>query len=195
MFELKRTIALALLAALVPAAAVAQAAPETAEAQPAKYQVYAGFSYTSLNQVDLSRHGLMGGKVTLTRDWGKYLGLMGTVDYDRVATGSGNPGNPSVYSVLAGPELHFDIYGPVSAQLFAELGYEHTGGENMSPNSSFAGGLGGGMSWRLSRRWAIRTTGDRVAASFSPNNNSPSLALSPHRSWNARATIGVVYSF
>ena len=184
-----------MLAALVPAVSVAQAAQETAEAQPAKYQVFAGFSYTSLNQVSLSRHGLMGGKVTFTRNWGKYLGVMGTVDYDRIATGTGNPGSPSVYTVLAGPELHFDIYGPVSAQLFAELGFAHTGGEKMSPDSSVAGGVGGGMSWRLSHRWAIRASGDRVAASFSPNNNSPSLALSPHRSWNARATIGAVYSF
>ena len=192
---MKRTIGIALLAALIPAAVVAQAPEAAAEPAQAKYEVYAGFSYSSLNQVSLSRHGLMGGKVSVTRNLGKYMGLMAAVDYNRVPTGSGNPGSPVVYSALVGPELHFDIYGPVSAQLFAELGYEHTGGEKMSPSSSFAGGLGGGITWRLSNRWAVRVAGDRVAAAFSPQNNTPTLALSPHRSWNARATVGAVYRF
>ncbi len=196
-FELKRTIGIALLAALVPAAAVAQATEPAAAAEPAraKYEVYAGFSYTSLNQVSLSRHGLMGGKVSVTRNFGQYMGLMAAVDYNRMPTGSGNPGSPVVYSALAGPELHFDIYGPLSAQLFAELGYEHTGGEKMSPSSSFAGGFGGGMTWRLTNRWAVRVSGDRIGAAFSPQNNTPTLALSPHVSWNARATVGAVYRF
>ena len=85
--------------------------------------------------------------------------------------------------------------GFLSAQLFAELGYEHTGGEKMSPSSSFAGGFGGGMTWRLTNRWAVRVSGDRIGAAFSPQNNTPTLALSPHVSWNARATVGAVYRF
>ncbi len=60
-------------------------------------------AYTSLNQVNLSRYGLIGGKASLTRDWGKYFGLMGTVDYYRPPISSrkpDNPGDPSVYSFL-----------------------------------------------------------------------------------------------
>jgi len=42
---------------------------------------------------------------------------------------------------------------------------------------------------------AIRLDGDRVAGSFSLDNNTPQLSNSTHRTWNARATIGVVYRF
>lgn len=185
---------LSVLAALMPIAAVAQTEAGPAPAPP-KYEVYAGFAYTSLNQVDLSRHGLMGGKLSLTRDWGKYFGLMASGDYYKVATGSGNPGNPSVYSFMLGPEVHADLFGNLSGLVFGEVGMEHTGGENMIPDTSFAGGFGIGMTYKLSNRWSIRASGDRVSASFSPNGNTPALAYSTHRTWNARATIGAVYKF
>ncbi len=72
---------------------------------------------------------------------------------------------------------------------------EHTGGENMNPSTSFAGGFGGGMQYDLNRRWAIEVTGDRVGASFSLINNSSQLGYSTHRTWNPRATVGVVFRF
>ncbi len=58
--------------------AAAQAVPEAGPptATQLKYSVYGGFAYTSLNQVNLSRYGLMGGEVKVTRDFGKYFGLM-----------------------------------------------------------------------------------------------------------------------
>ena len=65
----------------------------------------------------------------------------------------------------------------------------------MTPNISFAGGFGGGLTYNLSRNWAVRLTGDRVGASFSLPNNTPELSYSTNRTWNARATIGVVYRF
>ena len=184
-----------MLAALLPLAAVAQTdAPGPAPASP-KYSVYAGFSYTSLNQVNLSRHGLMGVKVSVTRDFGKYFGLMAAGDYNKWATGIGNPGNPVVYTFMVGPELHFDFSTHLGGLVFGEVGAEHTGGEGMTPNISFAGGVGGGMSYKLSDRWSIRATGDRVAASFSLRDNTPQLAYSTHRTWNPRASIGAVYRF
>jgi hypothetical protein len=192
---LKRTFVLSALAALLSVAAVAQTDQPGPAPAPYKYEAYAGFAYTSLNQVDLSRHGLMGAKVSLTRNWGKYFGLAGTGDYYKWATGSGNPGHPWVYSFMVAPEAHADLWGPLSGFVFGEVGVEHTGGESMSPDTSFAGGFGIGMSWRLSDRWSIRTSGDRVAASFSPNHNTPQLAYSTHRTWNARATIGPVFRF
>ena len=206
MFELKRTLLFVLLAAvaaaLAPVTAAGQVNPEAApvpqQAPAYKYDVYAGFAYTSLDQVNLSRYGLIGGKVSVTRDWGKYFGLMGTVDYYRTPISSrspGNPGDPSVYSFLVGPEIHAVLYENVSGILFAELGGEHTGGEHMTPNISFAGGFGGGMSYRLTDRFAIRATGDRLAGSFSLSGNTPQLGYSTHRTWNPRATIGVVYRF
>lgn len=198
---MKRTLLVFVFAALMPLTAAAQAAPE-GQAGPApaapKYELYAGFAYTSLNQVNTSRYGLMGGELTLTRDWGKYFGLRASGDYYRTPAGHGNPGNPgnpSVYSVLAGPEIHANIYGNVDVLIFGELGMEHTGGEKMNPDTSFAGGFGGGLSYRLSRRWSVRVTGDRVVASFSLNNNTTQLSNSSHMTSNPRATIGVAFHF
>jgi hypothetical protein len=199
---LKRTSLLSILAViptlLLPVAVSGQAVPPAPPPAPHRYEVYAGLAYTSLNQVNQSRYGLIGGKVSVTRDWGKYFGLMASGDYYKPATGSGkpgNPGNPSVYSFMVGPEFHADLYGNLSGQFFMELGGMHTGGENMTPNLSFAGGFGGGMTYRLNDRWAIRATGDRVAASFSLSNNTPQLSYSSHITWNARGTVGVVYRF
>lgn len=207
-YELKRTFWLASLAAvaaaIIPLAAAAQVASDTgAESAPhpvavLKYKAFVGLGYTSINQVTQSRHGLLGGKVGVTRDWGRYFGLRLTADYDKPSAGSGNganPGNPSVYSVLAGPELHAPLYDGVGGLLFAELGTEHTGGENMSPNTSFAGGWGGGLTYDLNPKWGIEVTGDRVAGSFSESNNTPQQANSPHVTWNSRGTVGVFYRF
>ncbi len=212
---MKRTFCFLFLAAaaavLLPLHAAAQAVPEPAPSTPTtyKYSVYGGFAYTSINQVNTSRYGLIGGKATVTRYWGKYFAVMASGDYYKpsvhsstpanASTGTqatlGNPGDPSVYSFLAGPEIHANIYGPIDGLFFGELGFEHTGGEGMNPATSFAGGFGGGARWNLNNRWAIQATGDRVAASFSPINNTPQLAYSTHRTWNARATIGVLFHF
>lgn len=184
----------------LPLTVAAQTAPEAGPPTVTsyKYSVYGGLAYTSLNQVNLSRYGLLGGKVTVTRDWGKYFALMASGDYYKAPAGSsspGNPGDPSVYSILAGPQIHANLYGNLDGLVFAELGMEHTGGEGMSPSSSFAGGFGGGLLYRLNQRWAIQATGDRVGASFSLNNNTPQLGYSTHRTWNPRATVGVVFRF
>jgi hypothetical protein len=144
---------------------------------------------------------LIGGKLMVTRDWGKYFGLMGAGDYYKPPIKNppagfvGNPGNPSVYSVLVGPEIHAKLYESLSGLFFAELGVEHTGGENMIPSTSFAGGFGGGMSYDINNHFAIRALGDRVAGSFSLINNTSQTSNSTHRTWNARGTIGVVYRF
>jgi hypothetical protein len=201
-FELKRTFWLSVLVllpgALLPLAVRGQAVPPSAPPSAPKYKAYGGFAYTSLNQVNQSRYGLMGFKASLTRDWGKYFGLRASGDYYKTAVGTGslgNPGNPSVYSILAGPEIHSNIIANVDGLVFAELGMEHTGGEHMIPATSFAGGFGGGLEWRLNQRWGLEATGDKVLASFSVINNTPLLGQSSHITSNARATIGVTYRF
>jgi opacity protein-like surface antigen len=204
---LKRTLLFLILAAvpaaLMPAAAAGQVNPEAAPAKeqgsaPFKYTGYAGFAYTSLNQVNLSRYGLIGGKFSLTRNWGRYFGLSGIIDYYKPPISSaqpGNPGDPSVYTFMVAPEVHAAIYGNLSGLFFAEVGGEHTGGEGMTPTVSFAGGYGGGMEYALTSRFGIRAVGDRVGASFSLSNNTPELAYSTHRTWNARGGIGITYHF
>jgi hypothetical protein len=190
--------------ALAPLTAAGQAAQQPATAsgpqqtRTFKYEAYAGFAYTSLNQINLSRYGLYGGKVMLMRDWGKYFGLMGTVDYYRQPISSRtpkNPGDPSVYSFTIGPEIHTNVYENWGVLAFAELGGEHTGGESMTPAISFAGGFGGGVSFKVNDRFAVRLVGDRLAGSFSLTGNTSQLSYSTHRTWNPRATMGVVYRF
>jgi len=190
-------------AALLPLAATCQILPSrthsTDEADKTyKYVVYGGFAYSSLNQVNQSRYSLGGISVSATRNFGRYFGLTAEGDYFKYALGSGNPGNPgnpSITSVFFGPELHANVYGKVNGFVHALLGGEHTGGEGQTPNISFAGGPGGGLEYNLSPRLALRASGDYIGASFSLRNNNPELANSPHRTWNARASVGAVYRF
>jgi len=189
-------------ATLAPFMAAGQVNPEAApgiqQAAPYKYEVFAGLAYSRLKQVPVSYSGLVGGKISLARGWGKYFQLMGTADYYRVGTGHAglpHPGNPSVYSFLVGPQLHLNITEKLSGKVFAELGGEHTGGESMTPSISFAGGFGGGLAYSLGRNWGMQLTGDRVAASFSLPGNTSQLGYSTNRTWNARGTFGVYYRF
>jgi hypothetical protein len=178
---------------------------DTQAAAP-KYEVYAGFGYTSINQVNQSRYGLMGVELSATRDWGKYFGLsiMGNYFKPPLSIGAGgggvnnntaNPGDPSVYEALIGPEVHADIYDRIGGFIHGGMGVEHTGGEQMTPNLSFAGGFGGGLYYRLSDRFSVRAEGDKTGASFSLTNNTAILGNSPHRTWNSSASIGIVYRF
>ena len=196
----KFLLSLAAAAALMPLAAVGQVAPEKRPSvdrgAPAyKNEVFAGFAYTSLNQLNLSRYGLMGGKAAYTRDFTRHFGLTASGDYYRVATGTGNPGNPSVWSAAAGPEVRATLYGNVDGFLHILVGGEHTGGEGMTPDVSISLAYGGGLLYNLSQHWALRASGDRVMDRFSLSNNTPSLAYSPHIHYNARAAVGVVYRF
>ena len=202
-FKLKRMFLFLILAALplLPAAASGQVAQQSTlgaigQAPTYKYEATVGFGYTSLNQVNLSRHGLIGVRGGITRDWGKYFGLAAQADYYRWATGSDNPGDPSVYSFGLAPELHgYQLIGPVGAVVFAELGGEHTGGENITPTVSVSGGFGGGLVYTVNHRWDLRLTGDRYAGSFSLANNTPELAYSTHRTWNPRFAFEAVFKF
>jgi hypothetical protein len=189
----------ALLVAIVPMAAMGQLAPERPKTQPGtpnyKYQVFALAGYTSINQVNQSRYGLIGGVAGATRDFGRHFGITLQGDYYKPATGQGNPGNPLVYDVLAGPEFRANLYGNFDGFVHGLFGVEHTGGEGKTPNLSFAGGFGGGVLYNLNSRWAVRASGDRIAASFSLNNNTPTLNYSPHMYWNPRGEVGVVFRF
>ena len=187
-------------AALLPLAASGQVAPDRParpdRAEPAfNYQVYAGFAYTSLNQVNQSRHGLIGVDISASRNFGRYFALTADGAYYPTSYASGNPGTPKVSSLMGGPELHAPLYGKVNGYVRALLGGEHTGGEGMTPKVSFAGGLGGGLEYVLSPRLVLRLGGDDILSSFSLRNNSPQLGNSAHMRANARATVGVAYRF
>jgi len=205
-----RSILAVIPAIVLPLCAAAQVVmPDSdkaaAKTEPTyKYEVYAGFGYTSINQVTLSRHGLAGVDLSVTRDWGRYFGLSGLVNYykpevsigtnnNNGTNGNSNPGDPSVYQILGEPELHATLYGNLSGFVRGGIGIAHTGGEGMDPDTSFAGGFGGGMTYSFRPRLAVRVAGDRIGAAF-PINNNPK-GFSTHRTWNASGTVGVVYRF
>ena len=206
---MKRTFSLLILAAvaaaLLPLAAICQDSPTTNTKsqdkgdRPYRYEVYAGYAYTSLNQVNQSRYGLQGVDVSVTRDWGRYFGITAEGDFYNASFGSPEVVNstikPTVASVLFGPVIHANIYGKFGGFVHGLLGGEHTGGENQTPNISFAGGFGGGMEYDLTPRVSIRASGDIIGASFSLTGNSAELGNSPHKTWDSRASIGAVYHF
>jgi hypothetical protein len=162
-----------------------------------KYQAYAGYAYTSLNQVNQSRYGLQGVSLSLMRNWGKYFGLAAEGEDYTIALQKpivlGTTVVPTVQSVFFAPEFHAEIYGHFSGFVRGLLGGEHTGGFNQSPNISLAGGGGGGIEYRLTPRFAVRASGDDIAASFTVINPAP--GDSPHKTRGSRAGIGIVYKF
>jgi len=192
-------------AALLPLAATSQASSSSGSnaAEPAektyKYDIYAGYAYTSLNQVNQSRYGLQGVNLSVRRNFGRYFGVTAEGDFYNKSFGSPEVVNstikPSVTSVLFGPDIHANLYGRFGGFIHGLLGGEHTGGESQTPNISFAGGFGGGMEYSLTDRFSLRASGDIIGASFSLTGNSAELGNSPHRTWDSRASIGVVYHF
>lgn len=183
----------------MPLGAVAQVAKDRAP-RPAsdvdyKYLFYAGVGYTSLNQVNQSRYGLIGADFEVSREFGRYFAITADGAFYSQSVGSGNPGTPQVDQVLFGPELHGNIFDRWSVFARALIGGEHSGGEGQTPNISFAGGGGAGIEYAVSPRWVIRLSGDDIAAAFSVRNNTPALALSPHTTRNARASLGIGYRF
>ena len=206
---MKRKFLIAMLAlvaaATMPLAALCQVAPARRSAdtdQPEKvykWEGYGGFAYTSLNNVNTSRSGLIGGKVGLTRDFGRYFGVTGEGAFYETSLSSpaisDSVQKPTETTVLFGPVIHANLYGPVSGFVEILLGGEHIGATSQTPNISFAGGVGAGMEWKLSQHLSGRAYGDDIASSFSLINNSAALGNSPHKTWSSRAGVGVVYRF
>ncbi|MGO9317462.1 MAG: hypothetical protein ACLPXT_00200 [Terracidiphilus sp.] len=213
---MKRKLLLAILAIIpalfMPLAATSQLiharhreAPAEKPTAAHKYEVFAGYGYTSLNQVSQSRYGLQGVNISVTRDWGRFFGLTADGAYYKYPLKTGgagsdvNPGDPSVNLYLMGPVLHAPIFGHVDGYLHALLGVAHTGGENATPDVSFAGGYGGGLDYKLFHNLSLRLGGDDIQSSFLANANSSVCGTgsncSAHKHGNSRAEFGVVYKF
>ncbi len=208
-FKLKRTLVFSVLAVfsavLLPLAASSQVAPARGsrsadQGTPTyKYSVYGGFDYSSLNQVNLSRSGLFGGQAYITRNFGRFFGVVAQGDYYKYPYTTPVLENstikPSVESILFGPELHAQLYEKYGGFIHGLIGGEHTGGTSQTPNISFAGGMGGGIDYSLTPRLSVRASGDVIGASFTFVGNSAALGYSAHKTWNDRASIGVMYKF
>ncbi len=186
-------------AAFLPLAAIGQIEPEKAPAtqnEPTtKYEVFAGWGYTSLNQVSQSRSGLQGVSLSVTRDWGKYFGVTAEGGHYAwsLTTSNASVGAPTVDMYLAGPALHAPLYGRFSIMVHGLIGAAHTGGVTISPSESFAGGVGVGLDYNRTSHFGLRLYGDDIGSSFTVTPFQT--GDSPHRRFNARASIGVVYKF
>jgi hypothetical protein len=184
---------------LFPLAAAGQAAPAggTTPADQTtehiyKYEASVGFGYTSINQVNQSRGGLEGVEFYAARDWGRFFAVLIDGGYYNTSLQT-NPGKPVVDMGFAGPEIHANLYGPLSGYVRGLLGAEHTGGEGAYPDVSFAGGVGLGMNYAINPRFSLRAGGDDIFSSFVLDPQK--LGYSPHKRANARAQLGVVFKF
>ena len=188
-------------ALVVPLAARGQVAPDrppkdVTNLPEYKNEVYVGWSYSSLNQVNQSRSGLQGFNASVARNFGNHFGVKvdgGYYGWDLTGTNTPNPGKPTVAMVLAGPVLRANLYEKWSLYVEGLLGGVHTGGVSIQPNVSFAGGPGIGLDYNRSARWTVRMWGNDIGSAFTLVPFQP--GFSPHLRWNARAGIGVAYHF
>lgn len=179
------------------------AAPAAEKPEAAyKYSVFAGYSYTSLNNVNNSRNGLQGMNLSVTRNFGRYFGITADGGYYSKPYNSVNPGNPTVDMLLLGPVVQAHLFGKVDGFARALLGGEHISADStippITPNISFAGGGGGGLDYKLSSRFDLRFSGDDIVSSFAANTNQQVCATggcSAHKSRSSRASFGFVYKF
>jgi len=219
-----------IMAVFMPLAATSQIiharhreAPAEKPVAAHKYEVFAGFGYTSMNQVTESRYGLMGANVSVTRDWGRFFGLTADGAFYKFplshpAIQNSGSLTPWVDAVMLGPVLHAPLFGHVDGFFHVLLGAEHTGftgsplvSSSAYPNLSFAGGYGGGLDYKLTSHFSIRAAGDDIESSFvgpiylanpPPPNPAPpagtcttTSGCSPHEHRSSRAQFGVVYKF
>jgi len=184
-------------AALMPVAANCQIAPEKTPSERTgpeyKYEAFVGWGYTSLNQVNQSNSGLQGVSLSLTRDWGKYFGATLEGGHYAWTVTEANPQAASVDQYLAGPVFHAALYERSSIFVHGLIGAAHTGGVSIKPGESFAGGIGVGLDYKLTDHLGLRAYGDDIGSSFTLTPYAP--GDSPHRHFNARASVGVTYKF
>ena len=107
-----------------------------------------------LRQVPISYSGLLGGKVSLARDWGKYFQLIGSVDYYKMGTGHAESAE-SRATHRCTPPLAGAGNPRQPLRKPQRCGIRGTGHgayrrrDKCRPDISFAGGFGGGLTYNL----------------------------------------------
>jgi hypothetical protein len=182
---------LSVFALVLPVSLAAQVAKPVAAADAntfQRYEVFAGAAYSSANQVKGSS-ALVGANVGVDAKLKKWFG--GTADFGYY-TGSHGVATPTVTTFMAGPEFYIPADN-LTGFVHVLFGGAHTAGVGAKPDISFAYAVGGGFSYAVSPRFAVRVAGDGIVSSFvlDPLNQG----FSPHSRLNARATLGVAYRF
>jgi hypothetical protein len=187
----------AVFAPFIFTAASCQVMPERVPKQPTgpvyRNSAFLGWGYTSLNQVNGSRSGLQGVTGSYTREIGDHFGVIADFGHYAWDVTASNPGNPSVDQYLVGVQARANLYEKLSGFARGLIGTVHTGGIQIQPDYSFAGGVGLGIDYNHSARWGIRAGGDIIGSSFTlvPFQSG----YSTHTRFNARGQIGVVVHF
>lgn len=215
---MKRKLLLSILAVVpalfMPLAATSQfihsrgAAPTQRPATNTKYEVFVGYGYTSLIQVNQARYGLQGVNASVTRDWGRFFGVTADGSYYRFPIATPDIANsptlkPSLNALFLGPVFHANLFSHYDGFIHVLLGGEHIGGVNAYPDLSFAGGVGVGMDYKMKGHFSLRASGDDIASSFvapiypvgSGNVCTVNSGCSPHMRRSSRASFGLVYKF
>lgn len=192
---MKGKFLLSIFALLLPVSLFGQdAKPATpADAAPVFYRhdVFVGFDYSSANQV-LGSSALLGGNIGADIKLKPWFG--GTADFGYYGANATSHSHTSanMTTILAGPEVYIPADN-ITGFFHVLFGAAHTGGANTTPDYSFAYAVGGGVSYNIKPRWAIRASGDGILSSFV--QAPASTGESAHMRVNPRATIGVSYRF
>src|SRR6266567_1357313 len=100
---------------MMPLAAFSQVAPDRAPRPAAdrtyKYMVYAGPAYTSLNQVNQSRYGLIGADLEVSREFGRFFAITADGAFYSTSAGGGNPTPNISFAGGAGAGVEY-AFGP-----------------------------------------------------------------------------------
>ncbi|HEX4322677.1 MAG TPA: hypothetical protein VHZ52_17310 [Acidobacteriaceae bacterium] len=183
--------AFALLAPMTLAAQVTKPTTNDAPAPFYRYEVFAGVDYMGANQVK-SSSALIGGNGGVSAKLRKWFGA--TVDFGDYPTSATSYGlvKPTVTTFMAGPEFYIPADN-LTGFFHVLMGGQHTGNAGVKPDISFAYAYGGGFEYMLTKRLALRITGDAIlsASVQDPDNQG----LSPHTKSDARASAGVAYHF
>lgn len=161
------------------------------------FDVSLGYSYFSHEDSQSNLISLNGGDASLTIGLSNRLGISGDAGYAVAAHALGTKSHSEILSYLAGPVFYPTSQGNVNTYIHAMFGGARvtgpipvTGGTIIgSWVTDFAWEVGGGVNYRVSDSFGIRTGVDYMRTTFF----NRSLALSGQN--NIRATVALVYSF
>ena len=191
---MKGKFLLSVVALLLPLSVAGQVARPTgsdAAVNFDRYEVYGAAAYSSANQVKGSS-ALLGGNVGADLKLKRWFGAAVDFGYYGAEASSNSHVSTSMSTFLAGPEVYIPADN-LTGFFHVLFGGAHTGGVGAKPDISFATGIGGGFEYAVSKRLAIRISGDGILSSFveDPDN----VGYSAHLRVNPRATGGVAYRF
>ena len=195
-----RKFVFAILAVLLPISVAAQVSVSDSSdegGKPSRYDIFVGAGFTTQNQIVHSHGFLVGPSAGITRNFGKYFGLNAQGSYTPHSLPSANMSEsglaPTYVQILAGPELHAQVYDNFSGNVHILFGGSHTYGTGVtgSPSVAFSYGLGAALDYRLTPRFSLRWSTDHVRTANVQGNTTSGNSL--HGYSNIQTAFGVVY--